>query len=329
VVVLGALNYAAQAVRDLRQNYRLYPPQDWQGILDLCIAIERSVHFSVPDNGCIFDDKLKGLSGIEVRLPFPEITVEYYVTEKETCPELVQSPKRLAYATMVRTEDLDRELRSGRFQSKVPSGVKSEHLIKVTAVTNFDNGKGWCLIPGSYCVPASEWDDYGNHPITTGFREPKDSAAGIVGFPVISFWGSAGVSMEMCHFDINLFWKTVCNDVGGEVATVLELCEALTCSNVNMTTIQRASDGLNARRIRDGKLPLYETKGLVIDVPGKGKDYAFGSSEGGDRSSPRQHLRRGHIRQLASGEKIWVSSCVVGDRGRIDKTYHVRKGYLS
>jgi hypothetical protein len=33
-----------------------------------------------------------------------------------------------------------------------------------------------------------------------------------------------------------------------------------------------------------------------------------------DRSGPREHLRRGHIRRLPDGRKTWVVCCVVGSR---------------
>jgi hypothetical protein len=46
---------------------------------------------------------------------------------------------------------------------------------------------------------------------------------------------------------------------------------------------------------------------------------------GGTHSSPREHLRRGHIRRLPTGS-IWVNSCIVNAgsvRGRVDKDYLV------
>jgi len=102
---------------------------------------------------------------------------------------------------------------------------------------------------------------------------------------------------------------------------VLELIEALTCRNVSTTNHQDASPA-NAKRVKAGKLPIYETKMLVIDVnyTASGK-----KMEGGSHASPRQHLRRGHIRRLESGN-IWVNSCVVGDpaKGRIEKSYQVK-----
>ncbi len=106
--------------------------------------------------------------------------------------------------------------------------------------------------------------------------------------------------------------------------SVLELCEALSCSNVDSEVIETIDQRKNERRIRQGKLPLYETRRLVIKAP---LTRSAGNSAGGvsDRQGPREHLRRGHIRRMQDGRRIWVQSCVVGNRenGAIKKSYGV------
>ncbi|MEO3722889.1 hypothetical protein, partial [Lacticaseibacillus paracasei] len=65
---------------------------------------------------------------------------------------------------------------------------------------------------------------------------------------------------------------------------------------------------------------FYETKCLTIKATQKqGTGTRTGTHE-----SPRQHLRRGHIRRLESGN-IWVNACVVGssEKGVIKKSYNV------
>jgi hypothetical protein len=105
---------------------------------------------------------------------------------------------------------------------------------------------------------------------------------------------------------------------------VLELVEALSCSNVHHEILQPASSA-NARRIRAGKLPIYETRVLTVDVPGKAGT-GIGKGAVGERAGPREHLRRGHIRRLQDGRKVWVSAAVIGagNAGKIDKTYRIR-----
>ena len=49
-------------------------------------------------------------------------------------------------------------------------------------------------------------------------------------------------------------------------------------------------------------------------------------STGGTHASPREHLRRGHIRRLANGDMIWIESTTVnrGVGGKVHKDYEVR-----
>lgn len=109
--------------------------------------------------------------------------------------------------------------------------------------------------------------------------------------------------------------------ITNDVKAILELLEALSCRNVTTANYQDASPA-NEKRVKAGKLPFYETKMLVIDTH-SGASGKSGNG-GGSHTSPRQHLRRGHVRRLESGN-IWVNSCVVGDpnKGRIDKQYSV------
>lgn len=104
------------------------------------------------------------------------------------------------------------------------------------------------------------------------------------------------------------------------VVHLLELLEALSCTNVEITTHQPASPK-NAQRIKSHKLPIYETKVLTIKAS---KSQSSSTGNNGTHASPRQHLRRGHIRRLETGN-IWVNSCVVGSKenGVIDKQYKV------
>ena len=104
------------------------------------------------------------------------------------------------------------------------------------------------------------------------------------------------------------------------VESLLELLEALSCRNVEQTTIQKCDASLNARRVNKGKLPLYEERILTIKVNAK---QGIGTRTGA-HESPRQHLRRGHIRRLESGN-IWVNACVVGssEKGVIKKSYNM------
>lgn len=66
---------------------------------------------------------------------------------------------------------------------------------------------------------------------------------------------------------------------------VLELCEALSCSNVDSEVVELVDQRKNAKRIKQGKLPMYETRRLVIKAP----------------------ITRGAASQ-AQGDSLWLAS---------------------
>lgn len=103
---------------------------------------------------------------------------------------------------------------------------------------------------------------------------------------------------------------------------VLELIEALSCNNVAAEVVERIDPAVNARRRRQGKLPLYEVRRLVVKV---GEQVHAIGAPVGDRNGPREHLRRGHVRRLADGRRTWIQACVVGSRalGVVRKSAYV------
>lgn len=110
--------------------------------------------------------------------------------------------------------------------------------------------------------------------------------------------------------------------IGTYERNIEEMIEVLSCRNVTTANHQDASP-VNASRIKAGKLPLYETKMLVIDTKATGTS---NGGSGGSHASPRQHLRRGHIRRHPTAGNLWINSCVVGDpsKGVINKSYAVK-----
>jgi len=124
------------------------------------------------------------------------------------------------------------------------------------------------------------------------------------------------------------FLQRVSSDIAQEATVVLEFIEAMSCSNVSSDIVQRKlKSGAAAKRARAGKLPIFEMRALTVTLPGKSQ--VSGSATvaiGGGRASPRQHLRRGHIRRLDSGKRVWVQAAVVGasNSGVITKKYVVK-----
>jgi hypothetical protein len=101
----------------------------------------------------------------------------------------------------------------------------------------------------------------------------------------------------------------------------MSLIEALACSNVSTDTIT-APVKLNRKRAASGKIPFFDYRVLTIHA---GARPERGHPGDGTHASPRLHLRRGHIRRLASGKTTFVRPHFVGDpeRGEIAKDYRV------
>lgn len=142
-----------------------------------------------------------------------------------------------------------------------------------------------------------------------------------------------GVAMSACSFNFSapyyVYFSSikVPDQVSKDILNTLlwmtiELVEALSCRNVS-TDIYQEEHKANEKRIKKGKLPFYETKTLVVYT--HKSTGARQHNEKGPQASRRQHLRRGHIRRLKSGN-VWVNSCVVGDpeQGNIRKKYQVK-----
>lgn len=327
-------NYAAQAESALIKMSKKTLPYK-QGEDDafmykiIASTIKGAVHFSIPNNGMIFDDDLKGIDGIHIRLPYPAITIGYFVEDdsqirNEQLP--VYSPKRLVVATEITKDVLAKHVESfgSDFSSHEEeilnrlSDFPDEEIIYIYVVNVIDGQ--WMLCPIGWIMP-SKWNDRKDFGMTVKnnlFHKRKDLT--VTGKPAVVLPGYFSLMANM--YGENGAVSKGSSDIMGEVRAVLELCEALTCSNVTSEVVQRENKKTNAKRLRKGKLPIYETRVLTIDVPSTAH-HPQGKKQG-DRNSPRHHLRRGHIRRLPT-KNVWVNSCSVGSAGlgRIDKSYNV------
>lgn len=104
------------------------------------------------------------------------------------------------------------------------------------------------------------------------------------------------------------------------LGVVLQFLNSLACANVG---IERIPARIGAAKVK-AALPFDDYHILTVDVPGRGggSESAQGSREG---RTPREHLRRGHIRRLADGRRLWINATIVA-AGKGGGTLH--KDYL-
>ena len=286
-----ANNYASQAQGDLNKLIKAPffqdNPSDTQFIRHLVKQIDNAIHFQMPEGGKIFDDDLKGIKGNVIRLPFPLITFSFERDgTKFVCIAEEEKSVRAVEGTPI--------------------------MFRLNIILSNAQSQGWT--PGIIEAHASSaWDDgaeEGAHPGKVQIRSR-------LVFCVPSFINSSK-NVSGPEFSTDQRAATIC------INSLLELCEALSCSNVKHEPIDKINKNMNLRRVKGGKLPLFEIRTLTIDSESiSGQSESFGSNF--DRSKVRQHLRRGHIRRLPKGN-IWINSMTVGssDSGLITKTYQVK-----
>ncbi len=107
----------------------------------------------------------------------------------------------------------------------------------------------------------------------------------------------------------------------GAINKVLDFLAIINCANIGIKEIE-APARLNKARRAKGRIPFFNFKTLYIKTARA--DYARPDSDADrHRAGPCLHWRRGHIRRLASGVRIWIGAALIGSaaRGLVVKDY--------
>jgi hypothetical protein len=302
------LNYLRQAEEELRGKWipliKTVAPETANICDEILTQCKEAVKFVMPEGGRILKDKLKGLNGLEtIRLPYPSIVIEYPATEHQhgLVERLVgegntfKAPKRIVFAW------------ENEGKIFVHSIIQGEHK----------GNKGWTMQPVIAAVWANQCDESFKPDFCSASREDErvDFISSVV-MPAGELYTTGYGDPS----DVNGKERAYA-DMIDESNAVLELIEALSCSNVSHEALPVQK--MNKSAAKRGAAPFDEYRVLVVKN-GSSKEY---QPHGGSHGSPREHLRRGHIRILATGKRIWINSCVVnaGVGGRIEKSYDMRK----
>lgn len=307
--MITAKNYAAQAEKDLGYFAAKLNKEglnaDSKSSRWMQKEIREAVHFTMPNGGVIFDNDVRGLKGVEIRLPYPLITVEYYLPPLADLSDELTGSKRLIVAREVRNDPADRLKYFN--DSSADIGGTSEFIIVLQCAKFIKRFNAWQPCPIAAVIP-SKWDNIAGLKSESSRKDGVSIAATILTL-------MPGIMKNLGERE-----EELSEELASETVVLLELLEALSCKNVE-ESIHKEASLKNKQRIKSHKLPIYETKFLTLKPTVK---QVSGVISTRTHASPRQHLRRGHIRRLESGN-IWVNSCVVGDaeRGIIDKQYKV------
>lgn len=114
------------------------------------------------------------------------------------------------------------------------------------------------------------------------------------------------------------------NDYMNPLIVLMEFLNVLQCRNVHIEQLPARQKTVHRKH---EILPFDSYHILTVNsVSKKSLDHAGHGCRVQDRHSPREHLRRGHIRRLADGRRLWINAMVVAagnQGGKIHKDYRL------
>lgn len=252
-----------------------------------------AVKFVMPENGKIFDTELDALPEI-IKLPYESIVIEYKCTNEGGLSEKYFGTTKVSPA-------------------KKRIVIASQHKDVITVVSmvcfNINLIERWQIQPYLACVLTNAKEE--------DFLKDEDLGP-VLGDKCVE---KLGVYFhDMCGLAEKYFgekWQenAYC-DMMDECNAVMALIEALSCKNVGIESLPQRK--MNKGAMKRGALPFSSYHVLTVTNQSK---HVKGYGDAHHRS-PREHLRRGHIRRLTTGN-TWVNSTVVnaGIGSKIIKTY--------
>lgn len=305
------LNYWGQARPFLERLKPKLHPMD-QAMLETIIdTADKAPKFILPDEGRLLERDKQALFKDEqldtLHLPFPEMVIEYPVAyskgENFDPKEAARSTKRLAILI---------DLKHLATRLKVPFPAGMDVGIMVVPISYYDEMDFWVPMPAAGVLNST--DD-----------EVPDHAYSNLSYQVVAWLPHMlnGAAKKARKTEDEML-KHMHNDVNSECCAVIDMLQIMQCSNVKATKLNTVNTSVNRKRASKGKTPLFEYHVLAVDLAGVNSHVGIRPTyEPSDRKSPRQHLRRGHIRQCHSGKRVFVQAAMVGSRGQVSKTYAV------
>lgn len=291
---LGYLRRADVECRSILKKLDPIMPQYAQQARDLLDNAKQAVKFVMPVNGKIFDSHFKGLPE-KLNLPFPKIIIEYECVAEGGIAEQVFGKKATTPAN-----------------KRIIYAEQQDKVIMVTSIVAFrmaTGGEEWQVQP----YYAGLMTDEMVQPFEEVKRPPEAAIGNHINNVYTKFVDMGGMAKRV-HGDT---WEeNAYVDMIDESGAVLSLIEALSCKNVGIEKLPIRK--MNKSAAKRGAIPFDEYH--VLTVTGQAKSVK--ENGGGHHRSPREHLRRGHIRRLETGN-IWVNSTVVnaGIGSKINKIY--------
>lgn len=333
---ISALNYSAHAIDDLRAALKQFPAhfvQSKRAVHAMIGLLEKSVKFVLPNCGALLDIEHFSQAHVDLlKLPYPVVAFEIpWKTEHEikNIGGMAQYTSSRRIALCWEPEATPAELSAlNTILQKAPEGG-----VFVLPIAWMDNVGMWSIGVGGTFIPydntfAAIEEGNAVNPLTARSMEGL-RAAGLLGKKPRRFDAEPFV-LQYEHFeavsrgDTEAGFMSIMSDTRDEAQALLQACAVLNCENVETADIL-PSPKLNKAREAKGKQPFFSYKYLVLAPERSASGRADG---GGTHSSPRMHLRRGHLRRLEN-KTVWVRAAMVGtsnQHGIVDKHYVLKPG---
>ncbi len=336
------MNYCAQAQPDLLRiangfaslvHSRSKTPQV---LRDVVAGLQRAVKFKLPDGGRYFETSELDDSVFEcLHLPYPVVALEADVSvfgderliQSGPLKEMMSSRRIVLCRESNASFKLDHQAEASLVEELGPG-------IFFQVVFYSDDAKFWSTNSMGAFLPRRNSVEQlstieetwvrqveSQRQTENGVSYPKTTQSAVLRpillLPELFFQLEQELGLENARQRAHM-------DFQDEFVMLLQFCIMLSCQNVTTHTQPQTTEAKNAKRIRHGKLPLYEYK--ILELKSNASGQSSGDA-GGTHESPRCHLRRGHIRRLESERRIWVRAAVVGNphRGVIEKEYDARQ----
>ena len=287
------LNFLRQATDYVTKHelpyYKKNYPKDAKCIKEiLSTAFTSSEKFILPNLGKILDDDLKAVPDY-LQLPFKSIVLEYTAINDGALEDVGLIEDTPAPKRVI--------IAFQRTEDIV--------LYSIAYCHRADGSKGWTFSPFSAIIP----------------NDAIRRSNGDVEFIFKASAITDGVMIKTLYGDT--LEEVAYKDLSKEVFILLGFLEALSCSNVGYS--ERVSSTIPSASLKKAKNPFDSYRTLVINVSRK-PEVGDPSTMINERASPREHVRRGHVRHYSSGLKIWINNTIVsaGSGGRIEKTYVIK-----
>jgi len=314
------LNHCIHAIEDFEKLLRSGIFDSWpvsrSTHRDVAGLLDQAVKFELPTDG-IVTDRIKSLEIIEptdLHLPFPVVALEYSIGEVELKPDMIHAKKRISLC--------------------LDYAANSDHAVCQQALKYLPQIKdvgGIIVIPCFYSEKHNTWKILAWSCVifkgsVRGLRSaciPVDGKMVSTRLTICSFPNQPeflSCLIEKVGFDPIM--QSSITDTWDEMMAAITMITALSCSNVQLED-HPAPARLNKNRLKKGKRLFHGHKKIIVVNPGLHMMHSNGTSAMTGRQL-RSHLRRGHVRRLNTGKRIWIECCVVNaGKALIANTYRI------